>query len=424
MGWNQAQKWLDNADLPFRHMFGAGDEDLYFRDIYPHFFDMLFRVARNFIIIDGMPETWYKPFVMATIIINGKICAFRRVNEENTNGDLVALNCAQAAEPDLYYVPSKVLVVNPRFIAGESYNLTPGVDCEVVYCTSQDMYRYGTCTGGLYSLIDLTARLLTHNTISLFSAMKNTRLTTAFAADDQITVASIEAVLKDMYNGAPYKVVQKTLIDQIEKLPLQSDGAQQTMLQLLETHKYILSEFYAAIGIDEPQQMKRERLVTAEVEQGAELPVFNVFDILESIREGIERVNQMFGTKMTVRINPLILDSLTPQEGAENEQSETEPGESTAGADAVQLPPAGDPVADTPAENDGQPDGAQPSPPEPVEPEQEEEQEPETVTEAAADIIQTAAEIIKMEGGGDDADNGQESSDSGQAGEIRNDSDS
>lgn len=415
MGWNQAQKWLDNADLPFRHMFGAGDEDLYFHDIYPHFFDMLFRVARNFIIIDDMPETWYKPFVMATIIINGKICAFRRVN-----GDLVALNCAQAAEPDLYYVPSKVLVVNPRFIGGESYNLTPGVDCEVVYCTSQDMYRYGTCTGGLYSLIDLTARLLTHNTISLFSAMKNTRLTTAFAADDEITVASIEAVLKEMYNGAPYKVVQKTLIDQIEKLPLQSDGAQQVMLQLLETHKYILSEFYASIGIDEPQQMKRERLVTAEVEQGAELPVFNVFDILESIREGINRVNAMFGTKMTVRINPLILDSLTPQEGAENETSETEPGESTAGADAVQLPPAGDSVEDKPAEIDGQPVGEQPTPAEPVEPEQETEpeQEPETVTEAAADIIQTAAEIIKMEGGGSDAE---EPGNQGQTGEIRGD---
>lgn len=392
MPWGSVQKWLDEAELPFKHFkFVDGSEDVTFGMVYPHFFDYLFRVARNFVLVENMPETFYKPFFMATLIINGKICVFKR-----KNGDVVALNCAQANKPDLYYVPENVLVVNPQF-KGESYNLKPGKDCEVIYCTSQDMYRYGVATGGLYSLIDLTARQLTDNYLSINVAMKNTRLTTAFAADDENTMLSLEKAIRDMYNGAPFKVVQKTLVDELAVLPLQQAGMQQNLLQLLETHKYILSEFYAAIGIDEPQQMKRERLVSAEVEQGAELPMFNVYDILQSITEGVERANAMFGLEMTVRINPLLLEAL--EGSADDEGSEAAAGETseekpiqTAAADDKPEPGQG---------SDAVPEESGTEPAETAEP----EQEPETVTEAAVQIIEAAAEIIEMtEGGADDAD--------------------
>lgn len=422
--WNCVQKWLENPELPFRHFWAGGSDDLTFDIVYPHFFDYLFRVARNMIVIEDMPETFYKPFFMATLIISGKICVFRRRAE--SGGDLVALNCAQAAEPDLYYVPSKVLVVNPRF-KGESYNLKNGEECEVVYCTSQDMYRYGVATGGLYSLIDLTARQLTDNFLSLNVAQKNQRLTTAFAADDENTKESIEIAIRAMYNGAPYKVVQKTLVDNIDQLPLQTPGGNQVLLQLLETHKYILSEFYAAIGIDEPQQMKRERLVSAEVEQGAELPMFNIYDIIESISEGLERVNKMFGTKMTAHINPLIVQAL---DSAENDGSEETPAGDSTGNGGEPIQPA-DVLEDITADSDG--GGGTPSPAEESKPAEAAEEsaedgttsaeaaEPETITAAAVDIIETAAAIIDMQEGG--GDNGEESSDSGSTGEIRGDSD-
>lgn len=405
--WGCVQKWLNDSDLPFKHMFACANEDITFGEVYPHFFDYLFRVARNFIIIDDMPETYYKPFFMATLIISGKICAFRR-----ENGDLVALNCAQANKPDLYYVPENVLVVNPQF-RGESYNLTPGVDCEVVYCTSQDMYRYGVYTGGLYSLIDLTARQLTDNYLSINAAMKNTRLTSAFAADDENTKNSIEFAVRQMYNGKPFTVVQKTLVDDLAILPLQPAGTQQTLLQLLETHKYILSEFYAAIGIDEPQQMKRERLVSAEVEQGAELPMFNIYDIFASISEGIERVNKMFGTEMKVRINPLILQSM--QENTEEPETGSETDAAGAEPETAVMPiqPAAA-VEDKPEQSEDEPaeDGTTSA----------EVSEPETVTEAAVEIIEAAAQIIEMtEGGEDDADTERDTSG---AGEIPGDSDS
>lgn len=418
MGWRQEVKqWIEDAALPFRYsVFAPAQEDLLFPDAYTHFFDYLYRAARSCIVISNLPDTFYEPFFYQTLLLKGKICVFRR-----TNGELVALNCAEASKPNLYYVPEKILVVNPRF-KGESYNLTPGEDCEVVYCTSLDMYRYGIETGGLQSLISITARLMADNIVSLNVAQKNTRLTNALAADDEITKTSIETVLREMYAGRPYKVVQKTLIDKLENIPLQQTGTNQNLIQLLETHKYILSEFYAAIGIDEPQQMKRERLVTAEVEQGAELPLFNIHDIYHSIKEGIDRVNAMFETEITVEINPLILAAA--EDGTEAEEPDTKSDQEEELPDMVIQPAP--PADDTTQEDAKDPEGTAGSETEP-EPDEEPEEEPQQseddgIISNAVEIIEAAAEIIDQAAGGDD-DAGK-SGDQSEAGEDREDRDS
>lgn len=419
MGWAGVQKWIEESCLPFRYSIYATSEDLLFPETYTHFFDYLVRVARQCIVFDNLPDTFYEPFFTFTLFVNGKICVFRR-----DNGELVALNCAQASKPDLYYVPSKVLVVNPQF-KGESYNLTPGEDCEMIYCTSQDMYRYGIETGGLYSLLSITARLLADNYVSLNCAQRNTRLTTALAADDEITKGSIETVLREMYAGRPFKVVQKTLLDKLESFPLQDTGTQQNLIQLLETHKYILSEFYAAIGIDEAQQMKRERLVTAEVTQGAELPMFNLQDMISSISDGVERVNKMFGTEISVRINPLIVQALEADTGTDEPEPEKPKEEASLSDKVIQPDPERN---DTQDKAEEEPDGTTGSEspdmePEPAAPEEPEEPEAEIVSDAV-EIIEAAAEIIDKVTGGDSDDSADvpgESGDQSGAGEIRQD---
>ena len=151
------------------------------------------------------------------------------------------------------------------------------------------------------------------------------------------------------------------------------------------------------------------------------------YDIIESISEGLERVNKMFGTNMTAHVNPLIVQALN---GAENDGSEKTPAGDSTGNGGEPIQPA-DVLEDITADSDG--GGGTPSPAEeskPAEAAEEsaedgtpsaEDAEPETITAAAVDIIETAAAIIDMQEGG--GDNGQESSDSGSSGEIRGDSD-
>lgn len=380
------EEWAANS-LPFEKALSTIDLDYDF--LYQHFFSQLFRTSLHILDIRGAPESINYDFMMMCIILLGRAAYFK------PEQDLVALNAAPAGKPDLYYIPDRILVTNPRF--NRSYNLSPGVDCEIVYCTSMDPYYWGRGSGGMYSLISTTASLLADNFLSLNTAQKNLRLTTGFACDDQNTFESLKAAMQEAYDGKPFFIVQKSLVDQMDKLPIYADSSNQSLIQLLDVHKYILSEFYAAIGLQESQQMKKERLITAEVEDGAELPLFNIQDMINSITSGIERVNSMFDTKMQVVVNPLILRNLY------GDQSEEQDG---AAPELEEEPAEEEP--ETSADDQSE------EPTEPAEEEPAEEPAPEDAAEVVADaaeLIEDAAEIIEQAAdliGGGDEDAGSE----------------
>ena len=356
------EDWVANS-LPFEKALSTIQLDYGF--LYQHFFSRLFEDALHILEIKNTPDTINYKFMMMCIVLLGRTVFF------NHDSELIAMNASPAGKPDLYYIPEKILVTNPRF--QRSYNLVPGKDYAVVYCTSLDPYYWGRGSGGMYGLISTTASLLADNYLSLNIAQKNLRLTNAFAADDPNTILSLNTAVEEAYEGRPFLVVQKSLIDQLEKLPMYADSSNQSLIQLLDIHKYIISEYYAAIGLQEAQQMKRERLITAEVEDGAELPLFNIQDMIQSIREGIERVNKLFGTEMIVEVNPLILRNLY------GDQSAGEP-------DAPEL-------QEEQAEEKQQPESGSSAEPEP-EPEPEAEQPAEEEPEAAAEVVADAAELI------------------------------
>ena len=373
------EEWAANT-LPFEKALSTIELDYDF--LYQHFFNHLFNVCLHILEIDNVPETINYQFMKMCVILLGRSCFF------DYDGKLIALNAAPAGRPDIYYIPEKVIITNPRF--NRSYNLTPGQDCEIVYCTSLDPYYWGRGSGGLYSLISTTASLMADNYLSLNIAQKNLRLTNAFAADDEATKESLEEAMKVAYEGRPFLVVQKSLIDKLETLPMASDGSNQVLIQMLDVHKYILSEFYSAIGLQEAQQMKRERLITAEVEDGAELPLFNIQDMIDTITDGIERVNAMFGTEMTVRVNPLILRNLYGSE----EDPEAEPAE-----DQETEPAEEDPEAEPAEDQETEPAEEDPE----AEPAETLEDAAAEVIDAAADLIDAAAELITQEGAEADA---------------------
>lgn len=380
------EEWAANS-LPFDKALSTIDLDYGF--LYQHFFAQLFRTALHIVEIRGAPESINYDFMMMCIILLGRVAYFK------PDEDLVALNAAPAGKPDLYYIPDRILVTNPRF--NRSYNLSPGVDCEIVYCTSMDPYYWGRGSGGMYSLISTTASLLADNYLSLNVAQKNLRLTTGFACDDQNTYLSLEAAMQEAYDGKPFFIVQKSLVDQLEKLPVYADSSNQSLIQLLDVHKYILSEYYAAIGLSESQQMKKERLITAEVEDGAELPLFNIQDMIDSITAGIKRVNLMFDTEMQVVVNPLILRNLYGDQSEEQDGAAPELEE--------------EPAEEEPETSD---DDQSEEPTEPAEEEPAEEPAPEDAAEVVADaaeLIEDAAEIIEQAAdliGGGDEDAGSE----------------
>ena len=278
---------------------------LYFTRLYRFYFDFVLRLLYRVIVFENIPKTVSETFLKLILYTQGKICFFKGDKIGESGSELLALNCSRADTPDVYYIPRKVLITNPRL--KKSYNIEPGKDCEIVYLSEADKYNLSEINGGLYALIERTAVMLADNDISINVTQKNTRLTNLVSGDTQNTVDSIRAVICAMYEGDPTIVVKSSLIDKLQGIPIINNTSNnQNLVQLIEVHQYIISHFYEQIGITTHDQMKRERLITAEINDNLDLAFLNIDDILESVQEGLQRVNSMFGTNIEARLNDII----------------------------------------------------------------------------------------------------------------------
>ena len=338
---SQGSWWMEHNYPPYMI---RSPEILSVDSLYDMYFNDLLSCCMQILIFDGMPDsidpTWFKMCLLTA----GRVAFFR---DTKGDGELRALDCAIAGEPDIYYMPREVLIVNPAF-KGYSYTLPIHSDqVAVVYCRECDRYQYARNTGGLYPLISSTAQLLADNTASINVATKNMRLTNILAADDTNTVASMQLSLRKMYDGEPAIIVQKTLLDKIEPIPLTDHTNTQQLIQLLEVRQYIYAHFYEQIGLKTNDQRKKERLITAELDDGAELALFNVADMLESVTRGIEEVNRDFGTDIDVRLHPLIEATIDGSGDDQSEQpAEQEPAEQQPDLMAAVYAAAADRVAE------------------------------------------------------------------------------
>ena len=328
--------------------------------LYRHYFNFILKDIFRIFIFDGLPENINERFFKYTLFLYGKVTFFR-------DGDtLLALNGAPSGEPDVYYVPEEMIVSNPRLL--KSYNLKRGVDCEVVYCSDIDMYDQFEL-GGLYTLVAKTATMLADGALSISVAQKNKRLINVLAAEDQNTKNSIDVVIRKQYAGEPYAVVMKSLIDNVQSVPIVEKGTNQDLMQLIEAQQYILSHFYESLGLQTHDQMKKERLITAEVNDSDNIAKLNIDDILASIQEGLDRVNAMFGTSISVKLNPVLIVQPESEQEPESEP-EQEP----------ESEPEQEPESEPEQEPESEPEQEPESEPE-QEPESEPEQEPESEPE-------------------------------------------
>ena len=366
--------------------------------LYRHYFNFILRDLFRIFIFENIPSSVNETFLKYTLFLYGKITFFR-----DDDGTLLALNGAPSGQPDIYYIPENMIVANPRL--KKSYNLKREEDCVVVYCSDIDRYNQIDTYGGLYTLIVQTATMLADGALSISVAQKNKRLINILAAEDQNTKNSIDIVIKKQYAGEPYAVVMKSLIDNVQSVPIIEKGTNQDLMQLIEAQQYIRSHFYESLGLQTHDQMKRERLITAEVNDNDNIAKLNIDDILASIQAGLIEVNAKFGTEITVKLNPiLIVDESGEEPEEESSESESEPEEET--TEEKSSEPEPEPEEETTEEESSEPE---PEPEEETTEEESSEPEPEqeeekTEVEINITLNDESTAEIEINAGGDDDD--------------------
>lgn len=354
-----------------------------FRKLYDWYFKWLAgKVMSLFIITDEDPSErtasidW--DYFKLNLILNGQICI------TDFKDKLYACIGNRGGSPNEYYLPSRFIIANP--ILG-SKEVQIGKDGVVIYNTKIDKYVW-TGTGpifasGLCDYIAQTATILADNIISINCVQVNTRVSTFFTADSESQALEGEATLKKMYAGCPYLILKSDILEKLNINPVNAAAASQNITELIELNNFVISSFFQNIGIRANNNMKRERLVTDEVEAQNDYLEINVLEFLAPWQDGLDEVNKMYGTSLKVHLNPVLLNELLNE--CEGTSAAAEPEEETAAAD-------------------GEPEGAEPEQEEPMakdleaaEPEQEEEAAADGEPEGAEPEEDLSKEIESME---------------------------
>lgn len=335
---------------------------------YDFFFKWLTNKVISCLIIRGAPESINDTYLKTHLVLDGNICV------TDFKDELYACIGGWGGTPDAYYIPTEYVIANP--VLG-SKTVRIGENGVVITNTAVDGLGLGLFSGGLYDLIHQTATLLADNIISINCEQINRRVQNFFTADSEAQAIAGEAVLKKMYAGSPYQILRQDVVKKLTVNPAANTGSSQSITQLVELHNYIIANFFQSIGIKSNNVMKKERLIVDEIESQDDFVQLSILEILSSWQKGFDKVNEIYGTDISVELNPVLIREIADEFSGESEMPTEAPSEAVESV-------SDEPVSDTNETTESDTEQS----------EQSEDIVEETEEESPSDVIEEAEEIV------------------------------
>ena len=283
--------------------------------VFRYYFKTLTNKVAELIRLKGLEERMDEEYIKECLILEGRVCFTRFENFDNA---LYALDGNYGGETDCYKIPTEYIISNPvlgsktvkvRHLNGRQ--TVEGLDGIVVGLTHLDAeLSVDGCKKGLYDLIYNYSGMLADNFVSLNCAQINSRVQVAYVADNQNLANSAESVLKDLYAGKPFKVLTQDILNKLTVSPVVAAGANDTIISLIEAHATILSDFWSELGIAYNGNKKRQYINNAEAAMDTGALSLNIDSIINSIKSGLDRVNELFGTNISVEVDENALENM------------------------------------------------------------------------------------------------------------------
>lgn len=282
---------------------------------YAGAFAELFNYASQLFIFNGFPEEVDIDYAIENLLLTGNISFFK------SNSKYYLLDAFLGGTQNIVYRPTSIQISNP--ILGQ-LEFTNEMDGVMLFLTPFDraVTQCPGFEGGLYHLISETAILLADNITSINCAQMNSRVAAICGVETQNDASGVEETLKEIYMGKPYKVVKSSLLSSFQVNPLSNSTSSKTITELVELHQYILASFFNAIGVQFNGNMKRERLITDEINANDDALVLSIDVMLNSLNKGCESINRIFGLNTSIELNPKFEKLENPTEESEKEGDE------------------------------------------------------------------------------------------------------
>lgn len=370
---------------------------------YDFYFKWILNKVMQIIVIKGLDDTKINGnYLKSQLILDGNICITDYPNGINHEAGIYAVSGNLGGEPDEYYIPVMYTCANPILGSKTVYrkdwngNKQNGV---VIYNTDIDNVWCDGWNAGLYDLISQTATLLADNIVSINCQQINSRVQAFFTADGEPQAVAGEAVLRKMYAGSPYQILRSDLVDKLTVNPISGTGVANNITQLVELQNFIIANFFQSVGIKSNDIMKRERLITAEIEEQNSFVNISLLEMIASWQKGFNEVNELYGTNIQCELNPVLLREIAEQFSTDSNNDETV--DETPTTVEEESPDEEEVVEDTVEEE------------ETTEPEVEEETATDNIEELEEVVDAVIDTIIDADDGEVEADATQESSESG-----------
>ena len=202
-------------------------------------------------------------------------------------GELYAFTGGFGGVPDVYGNPTKLIVSNQALNLNKDFDIK--VDGVLIMSDSSMI--------GLNPLFEKHNTLLVENDINMVINGYNSRIQRMISASDDRTRVSAESYLKKIVDGDIGVIGENALFDGVKS---HSVTGSVEVTSMIEYHQYIKSSLYNEIGLGQNFNMKRERLVSAEVDQIKESIYPFVYDMMKCRLEAIKKINAKYGTEIEI----------------------------------------------------------------------------------------------------------------------------
>ena len=238
---------------------------------------------------DGIPETWSTDYFLYTLFIWG----FVAVVETDKFG-VIPQHCSLYGY-DVFYRPTNVVIANPLLRGILQPKI--GIDCELIKMQPD----YGSC----WDIVSYYADLLSLASESLAVNIVNSKLAYVFACDNKTVAESFKKMYDKLNEGNPAVFADSKLFDESGE-PLwttfQNNLKQNYVAgDMLDDMLKIDARFCTEIGIPNVNLAKASGVTDNEVEANNVDTKSKATLWLETIREGLEKVNDMFDLKLSVK---------------------------------------------------------------------------------------------------------------------------
>ena len=237
---------------------------------------------------EGIPETWAKDYFLYTLFVFG-YCAVINTNKYG----VIPQHCTLSGY-NIFYRPNRAIITNPLFI--RTIEAQIGKDCELI--------RMAPDWCGVWDIVEYYADLMALTSETVAVNLINSKFSYVFAAEDKASAESLKKLYDQIASGQPAAFADKKLFtddgDPSWYLFVQNLKQNYIAGDLLEDLAKIDSRFNTEIGIPNVNIAKASGVGEAEV-------MANNIDThskaalwLETIKDSLEKVNDMFGLDITV----------------------------------------------------------------------------------------------------------------------------